>query len=573
MPVLFLPLLFLAAAVLSCSREPRGQPAENPGPAGPLQIRVERVWTDRTRIAPNPVTGDETPEECQRGFFFRYRLDPGQAVRAILLLLPGGSTGANNFDYLARELIRMSNGGVEVWVCERRPNLLEDLAGMEAAEAAGDIEIALDYYYRGRELNGRSFAGFLAQEEAPFLSEWGLELLMQDVQAAVELVPEPRRRTNLFIAGHSLGVVHVLDYLGWDFDGRAATTEDAGYNQVAGAVLLDAPILAQPPSLTRGEYLGKVDRIRDGRSDRYAGFFPELTPGLFAFGEVLGMAAHPRFDNPRNPEDGPEGISRLQELPLGPDVASFLDLLFSDSLLDAWFDLPPTRRDFQVTNEALLGMLFDDNFQIITPFHLSLGFVSPPEKTRPRDFPALEPLVSSGFALSDPGTRYGWLDYDQVGGIEQTSAGEEVTELARLAEAMWRGPTNYGEWYFSTRLLADQSAAGMLSNLEDRDWQSRDFGLNLFHTAGIDVPILCIGADGGMAREPAAVDAVARSVSQTTRDGIPRSSEEAFKVTIAPGYGHFDVLLADNAAAGGNAVFGEILDFVRQHSRGEVQVP
>jgi len=76
-----------------------------------------------------------------------------------------------------------------------------------------------------------------------------------------------------------------------------------------------------------------------------------------------------------------------------------------------------------------------------------------------------------------------------------------------------------------------------------------------------------------MAASPALISPISGAVAPVTREGAPRSSEEAFKVRIVPGYGHFDVLLADNAVAGGNAVFGEILDFVLQHARGQVAVP
>jgi hypothetical protein len=68
-------------------------------------------------------------------------------------------------------------------------------------------------------------------------------------------------------------------------------------------------------------------------------------------------------------------------------------------------------------------------------------------------------------------------------------------------------------------------------------------------------------------------DSIRTSIADPARDGTPRSSEGAFKVRMATGYGHFDVLLADNAAEGGNVVFGEILDFIFEHSEGEVVVP
>jgi len=87
---------------------------------------------------------------------------------------------------------------------------------------------------------------------------------MEDLRSAIELVPEAKRSRNLIIGAHSMGVVWALCYMGWDFDGSEATVEDAGFKSVAGAVLLDAPIAAYPPLLTREEYLSIINGIRDG---------------------------------------------------------------------------------------------------------------------------------------------------------------------------------------------------------------------------------------------------------------------------------------------------------------------
>ena len=59
---------------------------------------------------------------------------------AILVLIPGFMGGANSFDYIGRQLVSMAEaegvGSLEVWAVDRRTNCLEDLTGMNAAEAA-----------------------------------------------------------------------------------------------------------------------------------------------------------------------------------------------------------------------------------------------------------------------------------------------------------------------------------------------------------------------------------------------------------------------------------------------------
>ena len=72
---------------------------------------------------------------------------------------------------------------------------------------------------------------------------------------------------------------------------------------------------------------------------------------------------------------------------------------------------------------------------------------------------------------------------------------------------------------------------------------------------------------------PAWFKTIRRAIADETRHGVPRSADEAFRIRIVAGHGHFDVLLADNASPGGNGVFDEILAFVFENARGEVLVP
>ncbi len=542
---------------------------------GALAVVAEPAITTPAPIGPNPVTGDATPEAFQHAVYYRYRLNPGQPVRAVIVLVPGIASGASDFDYLARELLRRSGGTVEVWAFERRPNRLEDLTGMEEAERVGRAPIAADYYFAGGEVEGRRFAGFLAQSDVPFLSEWGIGVVMRDLMAAIADVPVDRRRTNVVLIGHSLGVVQVLDFLGWDFDGDAATTADAGYAQVAASALIDAPILASEPSLGRDDYTAALTAIRDGRSPRYDGLLPMLNPEALALAEILGMRAHPRFDDPADPTDGPRGMADFASLPSTSSIESLWNVLFAQGLPEAWLGLPPRYGDFTLTNEALLGMVFDDDFQPWNPLQISAGFVTPADRVVRRAFPPIPLFLDPGLALADPSIGYGWTHRDE---LADASPGEvdgkpELTEIERLAEAQWRGPSNYTEWYFATRPMLDGSALGTLATIRADDWQSAEYGLDLFHTARIDVPLLSLGGGAGMAPTPALHEAVRHAVADPARNGQPRSSDEAFRVRIFPGYTHFDLLLADDSSEDGNRVFEEILSFALAHTEGEVLVP
>lgn len=533
----------------------------------PMGIVPDKVLTDSLLIQPNPVTGEETPAEFQQGVFYRYRLEPGASVRAILVLVPGTNGGAGDFDYMARELIRRSRGTVEVWAFERRPNLIEDLTGMEAAEAAGDVQVAIDYYFNDAGIQGKAFDGFLGQDDVSYLSEWGLDSVMHDIRAAIARVPETRRATNVFLGGHSLGASQVLSFLGWDFDGDASTLDDSGFNQLAGAILFEGGARSPRPPASREEYEASVQGIRSGSSQRFGGF-PLITPEVVALLEIAGMVAHPAFDDPNDPDDGPDGLSHLKDIPYGPDADLLLTALFAEDILDILCNRPPGYRDFEVTNEALLGLVLDDNFEPISAQQASVGIITPQAGVVPRNL-----LGFPGYVLTDPAPVYGWLNFDEVDGAGLTTPEEEVTDITVLAEVQWRGPMNFSEWYFGLRPGIDAQATGSLTDLPDDGWQATAYGLSAFHTSRIDVPVLAIGGGSGLTPDAEGYNSVRDAIADPARDGTPRSSEASFKVRILEGMNHLDVLLAQSGTEKGDDLYDEILDFLYQHAEGEVLVP
>ncbi len=562
--ICFFLAILLISACDSASVQTGSRAGSNPDS---MSIVPDRVLTDSLLIPPNPVTGQEPPADLQKAVFYRYRLRSGIPVRAILVLVPGTNGGANDFDYMARELIRRSRGSVEVWTFDRRPNLIEDVTGMEAAEAAGDLQIAIDYYFYGAEINGKTFDGFLGQDELSYLSEWGLASVMRDLNAIVSQVPEAKRATNVFLGGHSLGAGQAMSFLGWDFDGDASTLDDAGFSLLAGAILFEGGSFSPVPPVSQQEYESSVQGIRSGSSPRFGGF-PLITPEVVSLLEIAGMAAHPAFDRPDDPEDGPEGLSRLKEIPYGPETDLLLRALFATDLLDLICNAPPTFRDFNVTNQALLGLVMDDHFEPMSPQQASVGFVTPQEGVMRRNL-----LGFPGYVLTDADPVYGWLNHDEVDGVGLTTPEEEMTDITTLAEAQWRGPSNFSEWYFALRPGIDSKATGYLTDLSDDGWQATTYSLNAFHTSRIDLPMLAIGGGSGLTPDAEAFNNVRDAIADPARDGTPRSSEDSFKVRILTGMNHLDVLLAEGGTNVGNMLYTEVLDFMLQHAEGEVLVP
>ena len=212
--------LFILLSIITCMAtacyNTQGPVPENPHQPPTRELLPQNVIVaEETIYAPAPRDNGTPPPECDYIRYLRYRpqtLDGlPKEVRAILVLLPGYGGGAASFDYLGRNLVAMAEmnnaGSIEVWALERRPNCLEDLSAMNAAEAARDPDRAPDYYYFNKPVNGRTFPGFLQQDEVPFLSEFGLKLFMEDIFTVLssKIPDQAVRKNTVFIGGHSLG--------------------------------------------------------------------------------------------------------------------------------------------------------------------------------------------------------------------------------------------------------------------------------------------------------------------------------------------------------------------------------
>ncbi len=582
-------ILFLAVLLTSCY-QPGGPIPQEPSPAAPHQpIPRSVVVEEETIYSPAPRGNGEPPDACDWIHFVRYRLATADGqpkeVNAILVMFPGFMGGANEFEYLGRTLVSMAEaegtGSLEVWAIDRRPNCLEDLTGMNAAEEAGerpDPEIAVDYYYHGLEIGGRRFAGFLRGEDLPFLSEFGLELAMEDAYKIVSTkIPDPAdRQAVVFVGGHSLGTALTGLFAGWDFDGNPETTDDAGYENCAGLILLDGPVFYdwthQFNNIAEADYLAKLEAIRAGSSPRLD-LFTGVTPETMALLEIVSTyaAAYPDQET-----------TLFDDLPLSGDVTFLLKLLHSRDL-GHFLTGVPALTDFRYTNEALLGVLMDDNFQPVTMLQASLGFLQGGAVVE-KDFPGsladllgLRKIDRDGLfiawdagPLSELGTGplYRWVNFDRIGDeahpeyrdqtgtVTYTTMTEEVTDIQDFARLIYRGPSNFAEWYFPARLKLDIGAAASPFN--------GDQGLNFFHNAEVDVPVIAFGAPHGDVPEVSGWDAYRQSIASTE-----------FTTLMAPGYNHMDIITAaaDRPGRRPNEVFGPLLDFVLSHSGGRVLVP
>ena len=549
---------------------PLGPRPEDPLPPAAIEPVVQRVIVQEEYLySPYPRTNGAVPEEhagdwnCDYLRFLRYRPETPDGrpkpVEAIIVLIPGYMGGANSFDYLGRQVVSLAEadadrGSVEVWALDRRGNCLEDLTGMQAAEAASDPELAVDYYYHGLEIAGRTFQGFLEDPDLPFLSEFGLELLMEDIWTILTTkIPEATsRKACVFIGGHSLGGALTSYFAGWDFDGQAATTGDAGFMNCAGLIGLDGTVGPCTAALDEEAYVEGLSRIRSNQDPRL-NLFPGVTPEAMVLLELLSLEAA------LFPQDE---ATLLRDIPFSSTTSNLIKLLHSRSLMHFLAGVPSIE-DFRYTNAALLGMFLDDNFQPVGFLQASLGFLHGGivvEKNFPGDLAGLLGLGSlipqEGLFIpwdAGPvndlgrGPLYTWVNFDQVGcpddpdfqdtdkRLTYTDWTSEVTDMQDFARALYRGPSNFMEWYFTSRLTLDTQAAAA-------DF-SRDYGLNFLH-------------------------------GQILEGGIPLINFSVASDPALTGYNHHDVLFAavDRPSRRPNEVFARLLDFVFTHSGGELVV-
>lgn len=483
----------------------------------------ELITIDGFDAPPNPTTAADTPTALDRARFVRFRASTPAEPRAIVIAMPGIFGGAGSFEPLARSLVRRSLADaapIEVWAIDRRSNALEDLRGMDAAEAEENVDIARGYYFGTDTIGGAAFEGFVDQAELAFMSEWGLATHFGDLRAMIERVPAAARRGHVVLLGHSLGASMAETFAAWTFEDGVRGSE-----LLAGLVLVDGAAGETP--LTETEYLEGggsgfmpitgLTAIRD--ETRYIAL-PILGVSVYATAEIVAMAAVRSPDEVRVGDRDRDRVIR--------------------TLLGYSGTLPP------MTNEAVFGFGFDDASN-----GLSFAAVSMGEPVGP-----VEPYESLfGTTLERPSDRsvtYTWIDAPDA-------SPPEHTPLANLAEAWSSGPTNFAEWYFPARVSLDLGACAGLAIASDA-WQ-RAHGLRCGEGAAMDAPVLAIAA--GL-RDVASY-ASSRMRGAPIGEGRPnagaaRDTDAAYRILDATFMTHIDPLTASDTEA--NEVPEAILAFV-----------
>ncbi|SNR23271.1 hypothetical protein [Actinomadura mexicana] len=540
-------LLAVTAAAGPVSAREAGR-SETPVASG---SPVTDVTESAVRVkVPLPASAGPHPAACDWLSYLRFRHKDGPASSAaadrILVAQPGILEGAGAFDSVARNTVSAaarSGKHIEFWALDRRSNCLEDGTGIQAGLRAKDTRLAVDYYYRQKEVDGRKFAGYQTNDQVAWLQNVGLEQTVRDQYDLMvrELPDQAVRKRKMMCGGHSLGGVLTAFFATWDFDGDHSTAGDAGYNQCSGYFALDTRISTRLPS--GGEFPEDwVPLLRFGAGAVQAGLETGVVPRALSAPAVIntetmnllaiaGLAA--RLD--------PGGLSDLATyVPPSSNTDTTYRILFSKDY-PTFLKGSPAVKDFRFTNAAALGGLLDDNSQPLAFMQASLGFWDG-GKIVDKEFPAPNDLEAIGLgglsrllgtekkAMPDEpnGPLYTWRNFDRVGapddpvhrskdGTPFTSAGEEVTDIAELARSLSEHPLDFTEHYFPTKMVTDIALAAAPGIADDA-----------VHEDGVTAnPTLNLEAEGGLG-------------------GDPRPGD-----VVAPGYQHIDVLTASAVQNGG----------------------
>jgi hypothetical protein len=432
------------AAVLACLAPgvARAQDARTETPVGTADgVRLSYV----SLHAPLPESAGPHPAACDRIGYLRFRSagGPDEPARAdaVITLMPGIFASAGSIDPVARNVVRLAaerGRAFEVWTIDRRSACLEDHHGTHAAERARSVRPAFDYYYGGKEVDGRTFGGFVPPSEAQFMREFGLGLTVRDWHQVItrELPDRAIRARKLICGGHSLGGYLTAALASWDFDGDPETKDDAGFEDCAGLAGLDTTVSVDGSGGgPAGIALASEAAGRSGGAPYVNA--PPFSPPIM---QLPTIAAVPAFQDP-----GAESVF-TQLIPRDPDFELTLRLLYSKDAAPLR-DRPAERARHAAHERHRLRRHLRRQLGGISILRASMGIAVGGEFAD-KDFPAPDPTLA--LPIEPKGPLYRWVDYDDVGvaaeippndeGAPYTARESEVTDMGELAHTFSARP-------------------------------------------------------------------------------------------------------------------------------------
>ena len=465
-------------------------------------------------------------------------------LKVVMVLVPGFFGGAGDFAYAGERLVERFHR-MQVWVVERRNNLLENRCGMEHAQGQdySATQVVASYYLFGTSIPDGSEEGAcivddadpnvwdgaegehdLSQTEAADvgMAQWGLETELKDIRAVIRDARKEYPNAKVVLGGHSLGGMTTQLYAGWRFGKEASS---AGWRSIDGLVLIDGAVNGP------GWADVMVPQSFATRALTEAGqFYWDDLPGGRTF--LLGLLA----------EIG--ALAAIQ----APEDESFI-----------WKTLPPPLswpvENTCPTNRAAFAGLTDDQLGFSPTFELHQGDVSGP-------LPG--PLGGTRKCSSPNETRdlVGWLDFDD----EELAGQQEISSTDVWAHSMFDSTeTNGIEWYFSTVLNADIDLTSNLDTTAEYTHEDETttaqaaYGLREFDTAAVKVPVYGFIASFCRANYDWYKE---QATSVNNFKYVDRSAEHCPEPSDDP-YGHVDPLFAADEGGHTNDFFATLVKWVK----------
>lgn len=388
--------------------------------------------------------------DLNKSVVVRYFL-PNKESKNIQIIVPGIYSGAGTVCNMAEGIV-MRSPDTEVWIWERRSNLLEDRRGFIKALSKNDKEIVEKSCKPGtfEPLPGALFVP--KTEDIPFAGYWGLNVLLNDLYNVVKTAKAKGKK--VIISGYSLGVLYTTVFLANDFlpgDGI-----EAGYSLVDGAILYDGPPMIDA-------YIKNERMYRTG-----VYIFP---PGNFIDGTNNLENA---FVFPCN-TDGSGSINIFYKM----ECKALLAAIDPDGLSPVKYKTPLFKHD--ITNLASCLVDVDDNY---FPFKLFTSTVGRADATH------LGIFSERGFAfILSPSKGKSVIDW-----IGPENYDDEYNNIEKCLYCASNKDFNISEWYQPTRVLLD---LGSIDRLDTKSgWQNKYFSVTENHN--VNIPILAIGLTRGL---------------------------------------------------------------------------